>query len=243
MKKILLYTCLIGLVATSCKKDDVAETYQEPADIAIQNSYDDQAIQKFLDNNYLDSNGNIKPVIANDTASANHPKLSAIPEKQVLPSGVIIIPRAGHQPTPGTTVGNTDKLTMIMTSSSYVAANLNGSVDFNGGTVFYNNITDATMVKDPAFYYVKKINVTPSTTYDRSYFEMEGFQEGIRKFKAFNQPDAANYDLQGVIIVPSRAAFARDNYYTGYSTISLRNRSFVFNFQIYRSEARPSADE
>ena len=83
MKKILLYTCLIGLVATSCKKDDVAETYQEPADIAIQYSYDDQAIQKFLDNNYLDNNGNIKPVIANDTASANHPKLSAIPEKQV----------------------------------------------------------------------------------------------------------------------------------------------------------------
>lgn len=243
MKKILLYTCLIGLVATSCRKDDLGETYQEPADIAVQNSYDDQAIQKFLDNNYLDTNGNIKAFSATDTADDNYTKLSALPEKQVLPSGVVIIPRAGHQPNPGTTVGDTDKLTMMMSSSSYVAADLNGSVDFNGGAVFYNTIADGTMVKDPAFYYVKKANVTPTTTYDRSYFEMEGFQEGLRKFKAFNQPDAANYDLQGIIIVPSRAAYARDNYYAGFSSVSLRNRTFVFNFQIYRSEVRTSADE
>ena len=76
----------------------------------------------------------------------------------------------------------------------------------------------------------------------RSYYEMEGFQEGVRKFMAFNIPDSNNYNLQGVIIVPSRAAFARDDHYP-YQNINWRNRSFVFNFQVYKTSTRTPDQE
>ncbi|MGZ5192746.1 MAG: hypothetical protein ACXWVV_02290, partial [Kaistella sp.] len=68
----------------------------------------------------------------------------------------------------------------------------------------------------------------------RSYYEIEGFQEAIKKFQAYDIPDDSNYNLQGVIIVPSRAAFARDAHFN-YTGLAFRNRSFVFNFQIYKS--------
>jgi hypothetical protein len=42
-------------------------------------------------------------------------------------------------------------------------------------------------------------------------------------------------NLQGVIIVPSKAAFARNENYYG-----LKNMTLVFNFQIYHTETRPS---
>jgi hypothetical protein len=41
--------------------------------------------------------------------------------------------------------------------------------------------------------------------------------------------------MQGVIIVPSRAAYARDN--SIYGTV-YANRSFVFNFQLYNTKTR-----
>ncbi len=43
-------------------------SYQEPGDINVQNSYDDQAIKKFMDENYLDAQGNIKAFSDTDTS-------------------------------------------------------------------------------------------------------------------------------------------------------------------------------
>lgn len=60
MKKIFLYILAGSLSFTACKKDDEVETYKEPEDITVQNNYDDQAIKKFMDENYLDAQGNIK---------------------------------------------------------------------------------------------------------------------------------------------------------------------------------------
>ncbi|WP_435523391.1 hypothetical protein [Chryseobacterium indoltheticum] len=54
----------------ACKKDDEVETFVEPEDINVRNSYDEQAIQKFMDNNYLDAQGNIKAFTA-DAADDN----------------------------------------------------------------------------------------------------------------------------------------------------------------------------
>ena len=73
---------------------------------------------------------------------------------------------------------------------------------------------------------------------------MEGFQEAIRKFKAFDVGDDQNYNLQGVIIVPSRAAYARDEHYASGQTSAspFRNVSFIFNVQVYHTRAR-TADE
>ena len=109
---------------------------------------------------------------------------------------------------------------------------------------FINTIDNfGTPDKDPYYYYVKK-SVLDKASSDiqkqRSYYEIEGFKEALKHFQAFDQEDSAPYNLQGVIIVPSRAAYARDLHYPNNI---YRNRSFVFNFQVYKSKARTSAEE
>lgn len=245
MKKIFLYILTGSLCFSACKRDDDVETYKEPEDIAVQNTYDDQSIQKFLDENYLDAQGNIKAFSNTDDSDDNEKKLSEL-NPVTLPSGVIYIVRAGAQPsdlTPpaGTTIGSDDIIRIMMRAKTYLAANTDGNVAFISGTDFVNTIDGTgTPVVDPAYYYVKESILEDATTdaaKQRSYYEIEGFREALQKFKAFDQPDSAPYNLQGVIIVPSRAAFARDSHfnYTGYS---FRNRSFVFNFQVYKTTPR-----
>lgn len=247
MKKIFLYILAGSLCFSACKKDDDVETYVEPEDIAVQNTYDDQSIQKFLDANYLDTQGNIKPFSATDTVDDNYKKLSQL-APLTLPSGVVYIVRAGAQPedsTPpvtGKTIGDTDVTRIMMRAKTYLAANTSGDVAFISATDMtgYNSIDiSGSPVIDPMFYYVKKSVLEADLTKARSYYEIEGFQEGLRKFKAFSQADGSPYNLQGVIIVPSRAAFARDAHYN-YSGYSFRNRTFIFNFQVYNTEARPA---
>lgn len=245
MKKIFLYILAGSLCFSACKKDDEVETYVEPSDIAVQNTYDDQSIQKFLNENYLDTQGNIKAFSATDTADDNYKKLSEL-NRVTLPSGVIYIERDGAQPDPGTTIGNTDIIRIMMRARTYLAANIDGNTAFVSGAdmVGYNSIDGiGSPVVDPLFYYISPENIlikqaTTDAAKQPSYYVIEGFNEALQKFKAFNQSDSSPYNLQGVIIVPSRAAFARDSHYN-YSGYSFRNRTFVFNFQVYKTEPRP----
>ncbi|EJL72889.1 hypothetical protein [Chryseobacterium populi] len=248
MKKIFLYILAGSLCFSACKKDDDVETFVEPEDIAVRNTYDDQAIQKFLDENYLDTQGNIKAFSSTDTADDNYKKLSELnPVK--LPSGVIYIVRATAQPDPGATIGTNTLIKTMMKASYYLATETDGKGVFGAtlsGTILNTINGTGSPVTDPQFYYVKKQTLTAATTDDakkRTYYEIEGLQEGLQHFKGFqNMADGDPYNLQGVIIVPSRAAFARDSHfnYTGYS---LKNVSFVFNFQIYDARTRQTGEE
>ena len=124
-------------------------------------------------------------------------------------------------------------------SSTYVGIKeKDGTIKFGSAQLFKNTMTGTgTQEVDPAYFYVKKsvlTNATVAQAKERSYYEIEGFQEAIKKFQAFDMPDDSNYNLQGVIIVPSRAAFARDVHFN-YTGLAYRNRSFVFNFQIYKT--------
>lgn len=249
MKKIFLYILAGSLCFTACKKDDEVETFVEPEDISVRNSYDDQAIQKFMNDNYLDSQGNIKAFSSTDTSDDNEKKLSELnPVK--LPSGVIYIIRDGAQPTPGVTIdpfatdlsAKTQIRTMIR-ANYYLATNTDGNVSFSLTGSLSNTINGGgSPVTDPLFYYVKD-KVAKDAGKDRSYYEIEGFQEGLSHFKGFsNMLDGDAYNLQGVIIVPSREAFARDAHYN-YNNYSLKNVSFIFNFQIYKANPRPLADQ
>jgi len=248
MKKIFLYILAGSLCFSACKKDDEVETFVEPENIEVRNSLDEQAIQKFMDNNYLDTQGNIKAFTA-DAADDNFKKLSELnPVK--LPSGVIYIKRDGAQPNPGVAI-NTDSNTPATASliktmirgSYYRATDIDGNVALTSGGTLINTIDlEASPVTDPRFYYVKKPILTGASTEaakQRSYYEIEGFQEGLKYFNGFqNLPNETLPNLQGVIIVPSKAAFARDaNYY------NLQNACFVFNFQIYHTETRPAGQE
>lgn len=243
MKKIFLYILAGSLCFSACKKDDEVETYKEPEDIAVQNSYDDQAIKKFMNDNYLDAQGNIKAFSTTDASDDNEKKLSDLPY-ETLPSGTIYIVREGAQPTESPqTIETNDILTLMVKANAYLAGNTDGNVSFISSAKIVNTMTDNTIpMVDPAFYYVKESFLTNGKT--RSNYEIEGFQEAIKKFKAFdNLPSANPYNLQGVILVPSRAAFARDAYYPYVSNYSLRNNSFIFNFQVYRRETRPDSQK
>ncbi|SDM16518.1 hypothetical protein [Chryseobacterium taihuense] len=241
MKKIFLYILAGSLCFTACKKDDEVERFVEPEDINVRNSYDEQAIMKFMENNYLDSQGNIKAFSATDAADDNEKKLSELnPVK--LPSGVIYIKRSGAQPNPGAAI-NTDSnsstaslIKTMMRANYYVATDTDGNVSLSYYGALENTIdgSNASPVTDPRFYYAKKSIVTDAKP--RSYYEIEGLQEGLSYFNGFQgMPNEANYNLQGVIIVPSKAAFARDNNFYG-----LQNATFVFNFQIYDTQVRPA---
>jgi len=244
MKKIFLYILAGSLCFTACKKDDEVETFVEPEDINVRNSYDQQAIQKFMDNNYLDSQGNIK-AFTSDAADDNEKKLSQL-NPQTLPSGVIYIKRDGAQPNPGVTINtdsNSSTASLIKTmirGYNYLALETDGNITFSSPGTLINTIDGSgSPVTDPRFYYVKEAVLNAATTdiaKQRGYYEIEGLQEALKYFNGFqNTPSSASYNLQGVIIVPSKAAFARDENYYG-----LKNMSFVFNFQIYHTETRPA---
>lgn len=235
MKKIFLIA-LASLAIVSCRDESTPEQIKKVS-VETQNSYDDQAATKFLETHYLDAKGNIKEWKETD---ATQVKLSALnPVK--LPSGVIYVVRAGAQPESGTTIGTTDVISLMTNATTYLATETDGKVAYNSQFAFKNTIAGAGVPEtDPAFYYVKESVLTKATTdaaKQRSYYEIEGFREALQKFKAFNIPASDNYNLQGVIIVPSRAAFARDAHFN-YTGVSLNDRSFVFNFQVYSSRAR-----
>lgn len=250
MKKIFLYILAGSLCFSACKKDeDEVVTYVEPENIATQNTYDDQSIQKFLNENYLDAKGNIRSFSSTDSTDDNEIKLINL-NPQTLPSGVIYIERSGAQPTSGTTIGATDITRIMMKANTFLAGNTDGQTKFITSTQFVNySPLDGTgsPVVDPKFYYIDDEgttkdplieNATTDAAKQASYYEIEGFSEALQKFKAFNIADEENYNLQGVIIVPSRAAFARDAHYN-YSGYSFRNRTFIFNFQVYKTTPRP----
>lgn len=248
MKKIFLYILAGSLCFSACKKDDEAQTFVEPDDVAVRNTYDDQAIQKFLNDNYLDTQGNIKAFSATDTIDDHEKKLAELnPVK--LPSGVVYIVRAGAQPSPSKTIGATDVLRMMVRANYYLATNTDGTVALTASSVspYLVNTINGTgsPLSDPMWYYVKQAVINdknlPAVARERKYYEIEGFQEGLKFFKAASPAlaDGAPYNLQGVIIVPSRAAFGREAHYN-YTGYSLQNRTFVFNFQVYGTSDRPA---
>ncbi len=237
MKKGLIYFTLAILSLQACRKND--EEVQPS--ITEQNNYDDQAITKFMNDHYFDERGNVTPFSETDDSDDNEPKLSSYnPVK--LPSGVVYILRPNAQPNPGKAIGNTDILELMGTAYSYLAKKEDGAVKFTDRSSFMNTInTNGDVYVDPIFYYVKEEKLTDNRT--RSFFEIEGFQEGIRHFKSCEIDNEENYNLQGVIFVPSRAGYARDENMFSIPQNKFEDRSFIFNIQVYKTTERPTEDE
>lgn len=237
MKKRILYFALATIALASCRNKD-QDIIEPEVSIETQNTYDDQAAQEFLKTHYFDAKGNLKDFVESDTVNV---KLSDL-DPVVLPSGVIYVKRPGAQPEPGTPIGSSDIIRIMSVANTYVAVKTDSKVSFTSAQYFRNTISGSGVPEvDPAYYFVKKQVLESGATEiqrQRSFYEIEGFREALQKFEAFDLPDDADYNLQGVIIVPSRAAFARDAHFD-YSGISYRNRSFIFNFQVYKTTAAP----
>ena len=239
MKKIFLYTAVAMITLSACRKDD--ENSVETVDIQTQNAYDDEAIVKFLDQYYFDQEGNIKQFSSSDDSDDLYPKLSSYSPVK-LPSGVTYIVRPGAQPAAGKTIGATDAIKLMGSSTSYIARKTDGIVAFNNGVTFRNTITGSGVPENDPYYYYAKKSVRNTYEKERSFFEIEGFREALVNFKSFEIPDSDNYNLQGVIIVPSRAAYARDENVNDAQAVKFTDRSFVFNFQVYKTSERPASE-
>ena len=236
MKRALIYIAVAAFTITSCRKDEAkGNVIKEVGDLTTQNANDDKAIAKYLDEHYLDALGRVKTFSTTDSSDDNYKKLSEL-NPQKLASGVIVIVRDGAQPNPGTAIGTTDKIKIMQKTTAFLS-NENNGIEYTSETAFSNNIEGSGVPDfDPAYFFVKP-EITTASGKPKSYYEIEGFQEGLKYFKSFSKGDSENYNLQGVILVPSRAAFARDEHFP-YQGIGWRNRTFVFNFQIYSTTPR-----
>lgn len=236
MKKILLYILLGTLSFTSCKREDDAET-EEVVSIETQNSYDDQAAQKFLKDNYFDPQGKVVAFSATDPADDNYPSLFTY-NPVTLPSGVVVVMKPNAQPNPGKTINDKDVMRLTSISYSYNAKSTTDGIIFSSQQNFINTIANSgTPEVDPVYFYTKTANLNGK---DRSFYEIEGFQEGIKHFKSCEIPDVDNYNMQGVIIVPSRVAYARDSNVFDVPVFNYKfdDRSFIFNVQVYKTDTR-----
>lgn len=235
-KNIFLGLLVIGLMSVSCRKDTY-ENVTKPIDISIQNEYDEKAIQQFLKDNYFDDRGKIVEFSSTDTNDDNEKPLSDY-NPVTLPDGTVYIIRPDAQPDSGELVGEDDVINLMQSCYTYVATNEEGFIKLRSKYPFQNTIDgDGVPIKDPLFFHadekmMKEMNV------GKDYFEIKGFKEAIQNFKGFNLPDEAGYNLQGVIIVPSKSAFARSTNHYNYTGYSLQDRTFVFNFQIYKAQKR-----
>lgn len=236
MKKIILLSALATLtIATSCRKDE-----EEIIPIETQNLYDNEAAQRFLTEHYLDDQGNVLAYSPTKTDDDNIPSLATHP-KEILPSGVIVISRPTAQPVPGKAIGGTDIITMQHRTISYVARKGDdGVVKYVAGSTLLNTMGGTGMPERNPFFYYAGSSIRNGK--DRSFYEVEGFREALQKFRSCEIPETSNYNLQGVIIVPSRAAYARDKNVFDQQGLLFHDRSFVFNFQVYKTEDRPQND-
>lgn len=258
MKKILLAFILLTVVLGACKDDDYYRFVYPTLDTETQNRYDDIAIKDYLENTYITSRGKITTAKtdANNDSIENR-KLADL-DPITLPSGVVIIKIPDAQPQPGTQV-NADDYIKFQNIGYVMRAVKNEDEDkitFATNVSFFNTIDGSGVaLTDPMWYHVKNsvleaaekaaeedpTDLNKAKT-KRSYYEIEGFQEAIQKFKSFDLQPEDPYNMQGIIIVPSRAAFAKDSHYN-YIGVSLNDMCFVLNFQLYQATPRTPEEE
>ena len=113
MSKKILFAVMIALFIQSCNRDDKNSSKtgeKEVESLAEQNTNDDKAIEKYLDEHYLNSQGVVTKFDKTDTRDDNEKKLSDLNPKK-LENGIIIIKREKAQPANGKTIGATDIFT------------------------------------------------------------------------------------------------------------------------------------
>lgn len=239
MKKGILYLALATLTLQGCRKDNNNdnELDQITTTVEEQKTIDDEAIVKYMETHYFDSRGNVRQYNETDTSDDNEPNLTTY-NPITLPSGVVYIVRPNAQPSPGKMIGDDDILQLMGSAYCYVAKKKDNEVKFHASIPIMNTINGGNIEIDPFFYYISE-DVLTQNNVTKDYYEIEGFQEGIRKFKSCEISEEENYNLQGVILVPSRAAYGRElNHYSTTTNNNFFDRSFVFNFQIYKSIER-----
>ncbi len=203
----------------SCKSDDDSST--KKLTIEEQNTADDTAILNFLSNYYFDDQGKVAKFSDTVTSDDKDPlSKNAVQD----PSGFWYVINPNAPASSGTAPDGTNEI-LIHCILKYFTATEGG----NGYSTLYNaysTIDGYGIPKESPFFYKKPA----SATNDSSYYTIKGLIDGLKFFQPTGKGKNDPYEkLQGVIIVPSRLAYARNSNYLG-----LADATFILNFELYK---------
>lgn len=228
------------LLFTNCNNsDDTTEIT-----IGEQNALDDEADILFLREYYFQpGTGKITKFVNDDDSSTtddafddDYTPLYDIATK--LSSGVWYAknPEVTNLPISPVTNIDTQKLLLSFSMSYYTPyRNDDNTADYgtlssypNVSTTIIGNTLSLGIAQWNNTFYQRTLTDTDETKgYTESYYEMEGFQEAIKLFNGTGRGLADTPIFNGVIVIPSRQNFARDNNAYGFY-----NNTVVINFEL-----------
>ncbi len=244
IKKFFVTLLATATFFTSCKSDDD----NKELSVEQQNSLDDQAIEEYLERHYFSAdNGKIATF---DTITGNeddnYPSLKQLAVKD--PAGYYYAYRPDVE-AEGPSIVSSDESEILISYDvkTFEATNDMNTYKYKYGSI-YNyantiNTGDGSATTDPSFYYYELTETQIKNGIKREHVELKYFAEALKKFKSTLRSGRAQYNFQGVIILPSRLAYGRNKMYTGSAVTanhSYRNASFIFNFELDKVTPRDS---
>ncbi|WP_295810860.1 hypothetical protein [uncultured Apibacter sp.] len=211
----------ILLFLVSCSSDD---NNTSSLSIEEQNTADDTAIINFLNSYYFDDLGKVTKFSDAVTPQDKEP-LSKNAKKSSLGYWIVTNPNADKGINDSLTADGKNNI-LIHYSLKYFIASEGG----NGYSTLYtssSSIDNSGIAQEDPFFYKKPKN---DTIKSENYYVIKGIVDGLKDFKPTNKSINDLYNvLQGVIIVPSRLAYGREENYT-----NSKNATFILNFELYK---------
>lgn len=248
IKKFFVTLIACSAILVGCNNDDDNGVNKETKiPIEERNALDDEAIQQYMEDFYFNpKNGKLTKF---DTIKGNdddaYPTLKSLAKQDNL--GIWYAENPNHKGTGETIVSNDSTSIYLSSVTTYFVAT--NSTDYKRkygslGQFYYSSINtgDGSATQDPTFYYYIPTETEAKNGVKREHVELKNFAEGLKHFKSTNRSTNDLYNFQGVIILPSRLAYARNKYYvqstglTEYSTY--RDATIVFNFELPKIEKR-----
>lgn len=248
IKKFFVTLIACSAILVGCNNDDDNGVNKETKiPVEERNALDDEAIQQYMEDYYFNpKNGKLTKF---DTIKGNeddaYPTLKSLAKQDNL--GIWYAENPNHKGTGETIVSNDSTSIYLSSVTTYFVAT--NSTDYKRkygylGQFYYSSINtgDGSATQDPTFYYFTPTATEIKNGVKREHIELKNFAEGLKHFKTTNRSTSDLYNFQGVIILPSRLAYARNKYYvqstglTEYSTY--RDATIVFNFELPKIEKR-----
>ncbi|WP_313360078.1 hypothetical protein [Empedobacter sp.] len=250
IKKFFVTLIACSAVLVGCNNDDDNGVNKETKiPVEERNALDDEAIQQYMEDFYFNpKNGKLTKF---DTIKGNdddaYPTLKSLAKQDNL--GIWYAENPNHKGTGETIVSNDEsKIYLNIEAKSFRATN---STDYKrkygsiGGLIYpWNSIdvSDGSSIQDPYYYYFTPTETEAKNGVKREHRELKNFIEGLKHFKTTERSTNDLYNFQGVIILPSRLAYARNKYYVSGSGLSdyssFRDLTIVFNFELPKIEKR-----
>lgn len=266
IKKFFVTFIASAAFLVSCNSDNngIRIDAETKIPLAERNALDDKAINQYLEDYYFSPGDTINGKVIKsgvltrfDTIKGNeddnYPTVASLAKQDPAGFWYAESPYQKGSET-GKTVKSIDesKITISFTAQYFLATNKT-SLEDNPAQKIYGtlssytnptyNIGDGSPVNDPSFYRFIPNSTQEGNGVRREHLELKNFAEGLKHFKSTNRSTEDIYNFQGVIILPSRLAFARNRYFTGSALSDItafRDASFIFNFELVDVEDRPA---